>query len=64
VNSTQPSHGVLLGRADGVIVLADAIPWPTEVQQQLNDVLDALGAPRTQLRATDSRDTQAGRPDD
>jgi len=63
MSNDQRHHGVLLGRPDGVIVLADAIPWPTEVQRQLDHVLDTLGAPRTQPHA-EQHNTPTGRPDD
>jgi hypothetical protein len=36
----------VLARDDGVIVVLDAVPISAELQQQIDAVCDALGAPR------------------
>ena len=51
--ATDPA-GVVLARDDGVIVLLDAIPISTDMQQQLDAVCDALGVPpRRETRRTE-----------
>jgi hypothetical protein len=62
MSNDQRNPGILLGRPDSIIVVADAIPWPAAVQRQLDHVLGVLGAPRAQLPTTGqhNNDTSQG----
>jgi hypothetical protein len=47
--------GIVLARDDGVIVVLDAVPISAELQQQIDAVCDALGAPKRGERTEDER---------
>jgi len=49
------NDGVLIARDDGVIVVLDAVPVSTELQQQLDAVCDALGVPARNERTEEDR---------
>ena len=57
---TNPNPGVLLARADGVIVLADALPVSADFMAALDRTLVALGLPPATTAPTETpKDTEA-----